>query len=142
VIAGVARASYHEPYHVAKMSRLTTPDGDGGRIERHNIIWQGKEQSVSVSLPAEPPETPFAGTFSPWITEQSWGYGSGRKTMRFRVQHPAWQMLPVSGYQTTLDFAALFGERWHFLHDRAPDSVLFAEGSPVTVYTSEPIAQK
>ena len=139
IVASLGRLWYNEPYVAAKLTHTTTPDGAGGRLERHTLVWQGTEQYVSVGI-QNAPQIPQADDFSPWITELPWGFGKGRggKPTRFRVAHPAWRTFPVTGCEITLEFAALYGDRWNFLRDRAPDSVIFAEGSPVTVYVNEP----
>ena len=140
LVAGLARAWYNEPYVAAKLTRTITPDGAGGRLLRHELVWQGDTQHVAVTVPGGEPQTPAEGEFSPWITEQPWGFGltRGRKPTRFRVAHPVWRTSPVTACEVTLNFPALYGERWNFLRDRAPDSVIFAEGSSVTVYINEP----
>ncbi|MBV9850852.1 MAG: DUF2071 domain-containing protein [Armatimonadetes bacterium] len=140
LVAGLARAWFNEPYAAAKLTRTITPDGAGGRLVRHTLVWQGNEQHVGVAVPEGEPQTPGPAEFATWVKEQPWGFGRTRhdQPTRFRVSHPAWQTYPVTGCEITLDFAALYGDRWNFLRDRAPDSVLFAEGSPVMVYRSEP----
>ena len=143
LVAGLARLWYNEPYSATRLTHSTTPDGAGGRLERHTLIWQGTEQYLSVNVQGTP-VTPPPEDFSPWITEQEWGFGRARgdQVTRFRVVHPAWRTYPVLGCEITLDFAALYGDRWNFLRDRAPNSVIFAEGSPVTVYASEAASPK
>ncbi len=143
LVAGLARVWYNEPYSAARLTRTTTPDGAGGRIERHNLVWNGHEQYVAMNV-QNAPETPGEGDFRSWVINLPWGFGKGRggRPTRFRVQHPPWRTLPVTGAEITLDFAALYGDRWHFLRDRAPDSVVFSEGSPVTVYINEPAGPK
>ena len=143
LVAGLGRLWYSEPYSAAKLTHTTTPDGAGGRVERHTLVWQGTEQYLSVCVQGQP-QAPGPEDFSPWITEQEWGFGRGRGDVptRFRVMHPAWRTLPVISCENTLDFTALYGDRWHFLRDRAPDSVIFAEGSAVSVFKGEPAAPK
>ena len=140
LVATLARLWYNEPYAAAKLTRATTPDGAGGRVERHTLVWQGQEQFVSATVQGKP-LTPGPEEFSAWITELPYGFGKtrGGRPTHFRVAHPAWQTYPVTSAEITLDFAALYGERWTFLRDRAPDSVIFAAGSPVTVYVNEPL---
>ncbi len=143
LVAGLARAWYNEPYTAAKLTRSVALDGAQGRTERHTLVWQGREQVAAISVQNRP-ETPGEAEFAPWVMDLPWGFGQGRggRPTRFRVQHPPWRTLPVTGCEITLDFPALYGDRWNFLRDRAPDSVVFAEGSPVTVYANEQAGPK
>lgn len=144
LVASLARLWYNEPYAAAKLSRSVALDAQGGRTERHTLVWRGVEQHVAVALPQVDPQEPEADDFSAWVTQRPWGFGAGRggRPTRFHVYHPIWRTLPVAGCEITLDFAALYGERWNFLQNRAPDSALFAEGSAVTVSGNEPAGPK
>lgn len=140
LVAGLARLWYNEPYMAARLRHAVTPDGAGGRVERFELMWKGEARHLAVSVPAGPSLPPTEDGFGPWITEQPWGFGRTQRGQltRFQVAHPAWRTYPITGYENTLDFGALYGDQWSFLRDRAADSVIFAEGSPVTVYANEP----
>jgi uncharacterized protein YqjF (DUF2071 family) len=143
LVAGLARVWYNEPYVAAKLTRTIGLENSGERTERHTLVWQGSEQAVAVAV-LNQPQIPSEDDFSAWVMNIPWGFGQrpGNRPIRFRVQHPPWRTLPVTGCEITLDFAALYGDRWNFLRDRAADSVIFAEGSPVTVYANEPAGPK
>ena len=140
LVASLARLWYNEPYVAAPLTRSVQLNGPQGRTERHTLRWRGTEQHIAVALPQAEPQEPNEGEFGAWVTQRPWGFGTGRggRPTRFHVYHPLWRTLPVEGCEITLDFAALYGAHWTFLQNRAPDSVLFAEGSPVTVSGNEP----
>ncbi len=80
-----------------------------------------------------------ADGFETWVKEQPMGFNRtrGGKLTAFRVWHPAWRMYPIEDYQLSVNFRLLYGERWRFLQERTPDSVVLAEGSQIAIYPNE-----
>ncbi len=70
-----------------------------------------------------------------FITEHYWGYArvNDRKTNEYEVTHPKWQQYEVLDYELEIDFGGVYGPAFSFLNDQAPDSVMLAEGSEITV---------
>ena len=137
VVAGLARTIYNEPYHTARMTSRVTQVGDARRV-RHDFIYQGTAQMVALTsraLAAIPPPD----SFETWVKEQEMGFGRSHfgQMTRYRVWHPEWRVFPVEEYVLNVDFALLYGERWRFLQNRSPDSVVHAEGSNVAIFPQE-----
>jgi hypothetical protein len=68
--------------------------------------------------------------------EHEWGFGrSPRGELRcYRVLHTPWEIHPAATAKLDVEFGAVYGERWLMLNGRSPYSVVFASGSPVSVY--------
>jgi hypothetical protein len=75
------------------------------------------------------------GSEDEFVTEHYWGYTKRKNgsTSVYEVQHPRWQTYRVQSYEVAADFGVLYGPAFGFLGDQAVSSVLFAEGSAVTV---------
>ena len=121
-IALVANTLYGERYSVARTS-----------VEGTTYRWGGDslacELGGNLGLPA-------TGSLPGFIVEHYWGYtrrGPAR-TDEYRVEHPRWSLREVRSHAIQADFARLYGEEFAFLGDAPPEDVLWAEGSPITVY--------
>ncbi|TWI85689.1 hypothetical protein IQ13_0853 [Lacibacter cauensis] len=77
-----------------------------------------------------------AGSKEEFIFEHYWGYTSlsAFRTGEYKVEHPRWNIYPVTNFSFTIDFQQLYGDAFAFLNDVQPDSLFVAEGSAVSVY--------
>lgn len=93
------------------------------------------EYKDSLGVPADESREAF-------IIEHYWGYTKRgeRRTDEYLVEHPKWELLEVNYAEIEVDFAETYGERFDFLSDAAPDSVLLARGSDITVYRGQRMA--
>ena len=93
------------------------------------------EYKNSLGVPAEDSRETF-------IIEHYWGYTrrGARRTDEYLVEHPKWELFEVNYTEMEVDFAATYGERFGFLSDAAPDSVLLAKGSDISVYRGQRMA--
>ncbi len=75
------------------------------------------------------------GSEEEFITEHFWGYTklAANLTSEYQVEHPRWQVYPVNEYEIDVDFGANYGEDFAFLSQSKPNSVMLAEGSPISV---------
>jgi hypothetical protein len=82
------------------------------------------------------PTLPPPDSTEHFFKEHEWGFGqSPRGELRcYRVLHPPWEILPSATAKLDVDFGAVYGERWAMLKGRTPYSVVFASGSPASVY--------
>jgi len=55
------------------------------------------------------------------------------RTRSYRVEHPVWALHEVSDLKLDVDFAALYGREWGWLHDAQPSHVTLAAGSGVRI---------
>jgi uncharacterized protein YqjF (DUF2071 family) len=75
------------------------------------------------------------GSEEEFITEHYWGYTriNERKTSEYEVQHPRWEVYPVTNYKVDTDFKTVYGPEFSILNSLHPHSVFLAEGSPIQV---------
>jgi uncharacterized protein YqjF (DUF2071 family) len=77
----------------------------------------------------------IAGSVEEFIFEHYYGYTKVNEeiSQEYKVNHPRWQVNEVLDYSINCDFTSMYGKNFSFLHDQQPDSVIIAEGSPVTI---------
>ncbi len=137
LVVNIARLLYNEPYTAVPMTSRVTQIGALRRV-RHDFVVEGQPQMVALTANGAARE-PNKNSFETWVKEQEVGFGrtrSGRLT-RYRVWHPTWRTYPLEEYQLSVNCGLLYGERWQFLNDRTPDSVVLAEGSQIAIYPNE-----
>ncbi|MGE0709577.1 MAG: YqjF family protein [Planctomycetota bacterium] len=133
LIAWLARLLYNEPYLRAPMQSSHTRAGDELVVE-HRLWMGGREQRLRVTAGATPSLQDPAST-AHFFKEHTWGYGTSRRgrLVRYEVRHPHWETYPVRDVALEWDWGLVYGPEWADLGERAPDSVVLAEGSPVRV---------
>ncbi len=134
-IASVARVVYGEPYECWQMSHRKTESSveyDWSKNGIDNRLSVEIDKSVGV---------PAVGSHGEFIIEHYWGYtkrGGGRVD-EYKVEHPKWELFSVKNEQIDVDFGRNYGNKFGFLNNAVPYSVLLAKGSEVTVYKGERI---
>ena len=128
----VANTVYGENYVTLP---LQSPLGGGSEERSVRYQWGHKRRwnqaSVTAALNPQPIVTASAEEF---FTEHYWGYTKrGDWASEYEVLHPRWEIYPVSQQFIKVDFGRPYGRRFASLSDRAPESILLAEGSPVEV---------
>ena len=80
-------------------------------------------------------EQMLPGSIEEFTFEHYYGYTKidNQVSQEYRVNHPRWMVDKVLKYSVSCDFGSMFGIDFSFLSNHQPDSVLLAEGSPVTV---------
>lgn len=80
-------------------------------------------------------EQMLGGSIEEFIFEHYYGYTkiSDQASQEYKVDHPRWQVNKVTDYSIHCDFESMYGKDFSFLKNHQPDSVILAEGSPVTV---------
>jgi uncharacterized protein YqjF (DUF2071 family) len=134
-IALVARTLYGEPYETWSTSHSTKQNRfeysfRKGEMRNSVVVTAGENLGI--------PEEESHGSF---IIEHYWGYtrrGQFR-TDEYRVDHPKWELYEVDEHSISVDFGATYGERFAFLSDATPFSVVFAKGSKIAVYKGKSI---
>jgi len=131
----IANSLYEEPYATIPMrhSIVSTPEA-----LTVNYAWRYKSTWHSLAVEADSTPQPIAlNSEEDFITEHYWGYTkrTNGNTSEYGVQHPRWQVYPIKSFTIQADFAALYGPTFASLNNQTPASVLFAEGSTVTVST-------
>jgi len=135
MVATIANKFYNEHYSTAKMKHRVEESSDNLFIE---YSWKKRKQLPnSISVNARPVlQDILAGSEAEYIFEHYYGYNKldESTSIEYEVNHPRWQIFPVTGYSITCDIGSLYGQEFvPFIINRQPDSVLLARGSSVTV---------
>ncbi len=129
-IATVARVFYGEPYEAWRMSHTKTEN------ELSYAWWKGDCQNqVKVEI-GENLGVPNAESDGEFIIEHYWGYTkrNENRTDEYKVEHSKWELFSVDSAEIDVDFGKIYGERFGFLSETKPYSILLAKGSPIAVY--------
>jgi hypothetical protein len=133
LVTWVARLVYNEPYRAARMGESVSVVGDTTRAE-YTLHTAGSRNVLSAEggQPVRPP----ADSLEHWFKEHRWGFGVTRRgrLLRYEVDHPAWDVFPVSRFRADVDWGKLYGPAWADMTGAEPASVVFAAGSAVSVY--------
>jgi uncharacterized protein YqjF (DUF2071 family) len=80
-------------------------------------------------------EQMLPGSVEEFIFEHYYGYTKidSRHSQEYKVNHPRWRVNKVIDYSIHCDFRSMYGNDFSYLCNQQPDSVIVAEGSPVTV---------
>lgn len=133
-VAWAARWLYHEPYVAAPLTTKLYDHPDRVTVERV-LRWRGKRYVIAATG-EKPPYLPDETSLEHFFKEHQWGFGRDDRgrTVRYEVAHAPWQVYRVKEHHIELDWAAVYGEEWGVLQDRAPHSVALAVGSPIAVW--------
>ncbi len=134
LVAWIARGVYGEPYDVAGMDSLVE-SADGEVTVTHVLRRDGHVHVVHVIAESEPVRPPAEG-LDHFFKEHRWGYGTVRagRLVRYEVEHPVWDVLPIRELRLEWNFGAVYGDAWSFLDEAEPFHTALAVGSDVTVY--------
>ena len=141
LIAWTARALYGENYIAMKMDHEITDAQADQELKvnyRCGVTELSNEFSAVVSALDETGEDEGLETY---ITEHYWGYSSPtqNKTVEYEVKHPKWPINKVTEYSIDFDFKGLYGTQYGFLSEIKPTSVLYCNGSDITVHLGSKI---
>jgi uncharacterized protein len=134
-IALVARRVYEEPYVAIPASHKFGKKND---VVFARYAWQmgGRVHSLE-AVGYAPPQEIAPGSEEEFVTEHYWGYTkrSDGSTSAYQVEHPRWQIYRMQSHEIDVNFATLYGAEFGFLDGERVASVLFAEGSAVSVHS-------
>lgn len=128
----VANTLYGEHYRTLPMQHSWLQQ-EGRLAVRY--AWRKNRWHVLETIAHDQPMDMAEGSEAEFITEHYWGYTrlSEERTNSYAVEHPRWQVYPVTEHTIDVDFAALYGPDFAFLDNQEPVSVMLAEGSPIVV---------
>jgi uncharacterized protein YqjF (DUF2071 family) len=139
-IAAIARILYNEPYVSVPMSHRTRVDSDGGSLD---YAWRygGNEFSLDASVDGSA-QIMAPGSEAEFITEHYWGYTRQRDggTLEYEVEHPRWRVWSAPRVTFRGPAATLYGTVFGEILMGPPRSAFVADGSRVTVYAGQRIA--
>jgi uncharacterized protein YqjF (DUF2071 family) len=135
-VALVARRIYSEPYLAVPMRSRVEVRDEGSVLIEHVATFANREHRIRVcgALPAHVPEPDSRDHF---FKEHAWGFGATRngRLITYEVRHPLWQVYRDPRVEVLdWDFGAAYGDKWAYLGDALPCSVILAVGSEVAVY--------
>lgn len=128
----VANTLYREKYVTMPVSHLWQFTENHWDIKYE---W-GKGLAHSLQVTAQKkPEAIADESEEAFIIDHYWGYTklSASRTGVYEVEHPRWEVYPVTTYNINVDFGQLYGPDFAFLEDTRPLSVFLAEGSAIKV---------
>jgi uncharacterized protein len=133
-VATIARVLYNEPYRSARMS-MDVKELPETLTATYTVRWANRVHSLR-AVGAKPVIRPAADSLEHWFKEHSWGFGTSRrgKLIRYEVNHPEWDVHPVSEFVADVDWATLYGPEWAPMNGVQPASVVLAVGSEISVY--------
>jgi uncharacterized protein YqjF (DUF2071 family) len=135
IIATIANTLYNEHYSVASMRHriIETADTISAIYQWKKSGQQWNTLSVEAINSLQPIHT---GSVEEFIFEHYFGYNQLNKntTIEYAVEHPRWQVYPVTNFTLQCDVANLYGKEFvPFIDNVQPHSVYFAKGSDVIV---------
>ena len=132
-IAFLARAFYGEPYECWRTSNERSAKG-----VRYEWRKGSSKNSVAVNI-GENLGVPLEGSHGEYIIEHYWGYTNrgAKRTDEYKVEHPKWELRAIASSEIDVDFGRVYGSEFAFLSNLESYSVLFANGSEISVYVGE-----
>lgn len=135
IIANTANLLYNEHYQAAKMFHTIQEVNDELTVAYHWKIkkeaWNAIELKAGTTLQYITP-----GSEEAFIFENYFGYNKLNKTttIEYAVEHPSWQVYPVTDFSVNCDVKKLYGAAFvPFMQGVKPQSVFLAKGSAVSV---------
>jgi uncharacterized protein len=135
----IANSIYNENYVTLPTKHIFKSDGASIQIA-YSWKYENKWDTFCVGAKSMPLEI-VPGSEEEFITEHYWGYTQVGKEIssQYEVQHPRWEIYPVTEYQINVRFGGLYGAAFSKLKDTLPDSIMLAEGSRISVLSSSKI---
>ena len=134
LIAGIARATYNEPYKTRAITSSFEKTKEKLSLEYGMPV---KNHPFVIRVTADnKPYIPNKNSEEFFFKEHDLGVGQTRKgnLLLYNVHHPEWRVFPVKNRFIKIDWPFFFGSEFSFLNDKNPNSVFLAEGSAVKVY--------
>ena len=133
MVAWLANRLYKEHYIAIPTKNLTEVGNTTNNIRyewKINKVWN----HIAVNV-AKEKEQMLPESIEEFIFEHYYGYTkiNNQLSQEYKVNHPRWLVNKVIGYSIFCDFKEMYGNDFSFLSNYQPDSVITAEGSPVTV---------
>jgi uncharacterized protein YqjF (DUF2071 family) len=132
-VAWLANQLYKEHY-IAIPTRNSIQSTNTSKSIRYEWKVEQAWNHIAVESAIES-EPMLPGSVEEFIFEHYYGYTkvSAATSQEYKVNHPRWEINQVLSYDIQCDFRAMYGKDFASLNHQQPDSVILAEGSPVTV---------
>lgn len=132
LIASIARVLYQEPYVAMKTSSRISLDEEGREV----LYSWGRAPKCEVKVRSSSVlEELKTGSLEEFILEHYWGYTPqfDGSTVEYEVKHPRWMVSRVEEVSVSEEIFGFYGEDFREVLSKGPQSVIFAEGSKVSV---------
>lgn len=134
-IAKIARLFYGEKYFSLPMKHAVQCDSSSAKA-----VYRWKYQGGWCEIRGESHSAaalPVEGSLDQFITEHYWGYstGPGGRAVEYHVAHPSWRVCRCESASVEGGAASFYGADFARILSRAPDSMLIADGSAVSVFS-------
>ena len=132
-VAWLANKLYREHYIAIPTKNEIEITSISKNIRYHwKINKEWNHIAVNASLKNE---QMFPESIEEFIFEHYYGYTkiNQQLSQEYKVNHPKWMVNKVIDYSIDCDFKSMYGKDFAFLSNHQPDSVIIAEGSPITV---------
>ena len=135
LVAGIANLFYNEHYSTAKMSHAISFDNNQLQVTYN---WKKKNQDWNLMWVKANPilQDIIVGSEEEFIFEHYFGYNklNSNTTIEYSLNHPRWQVYPVTDYKLDCDVEKLYGAAFvPFIQNVKPVSIFLAKGSDVKV---------
>jgi len=132
-VACLANKRYKEHYiAIPAKSKIVNVDDTKNIVFEWRINKNWNHIKVNTALESE---QMIAGSVEDFIFEHYYGYTkiNSKLSQEYKVNNPRWLVNKVMNFSIHCDFKSMYGDDFAFLSRHTPDSVIAAEGSPVTV---------
>lgn len=136
MVSFIANKIYNEPYSTAD---IESKINNGNSISaEYKLKLNHSEYFIRVNAENNTYK-PDESSTEHFFKEHSYGFGTNHSgnTLVYEVEHPVWNIYPVTDYKHNFDFGKIYGKSFSFLNEEKPYNVLFAEGSKVKVFAAE-----
>ncbi len=133
VVAWLANKLYKEHYIAIPTKSYIHINDIGKKV---NYQWKINQTWNHLSVDAaKENEEMIPGSMEEFIFEHYYGYTkiNSQFSQEYEVKHARWKINRVKSYSILCDFKSMYGNDFAFLINDTPESVIIAEGSPVTV---------
>ncbi len=133
LVAWLANKLYKEHYIAIPTKNLIEITNHSKKI-RYQWKINKKWNHITVNSTKEN-EQMLPESIEEFIFEHYYGYTkiNNLRSQEYKVNHPKWLVNKVIDYSIHCDFKSMYGNDFSLLSNHQPDSVIIAEGSPVTV---------
>jgi uncharacterized protein YqjF (DUF2071 family) len=133
LVALLANKLYKEHYIAITTKNVTEITNHSKNIKYE---WRINEEWNHLTVQAaKENEQMLPESIEEFIFEHYYGYTKidSEVSQEYKVNHPRWQVNKVTDYSIRCDFKSMYGSDFSFLNNYQPDSVILAQGSPVTI---------
>jgi hypothetical protein len=124
----------YKEHYAAIPTKSLIVNGESAKNIKYEWKINNKWNHIAVNA-AKENEQILPGSVEEFIFEHYYGYTkiNSQLSQEYKVNHPRWQVHKVIDYSIHCDFKSMYGNDFSFLRNQQPDSVIIAQGSPVSV---------